>query len=227
MIAAFLLNCPNGAPAQLEAPTGSNIVRPGPARGPAGAASATDSGLVALPAFAACMIDHDQPAIERVIASFPDEREEKALWRLADSDCLSQGELRSTSRLLRGALYAELYRRSFSSRAPSLVSTSIDWVADAKGQLEAAAANYIALGQFAECLVLKHPEESRQLMLVPPRSQRESDALRAMMPDMGPCLAAGVEIKLSKPVVEALLAEALYRLSVKGAAATGATHASK
>jgi hypothetical protein len=224
MIAAFLLSWSSGAAAQLEAPTGSNIVRPGPARGPAGAASATDSGLVVLPGFAACMIDHDRSAIERIIAGFPDEKEYRALRLLADSDCLSLGELQSTVRLLRGALYAELYRLSFASHAPSLAGASIDWPSDAKGQPEGDAATYVALGQFAECLVLKHPEESRQLMLVPPRSKRESDALGAMMPDMGPCLAAGVQIKLSKPVVEALIAEALYRLSVKAAA--GVTHAS-
>ena len=182
---------------------------------------------MALPAFAACLVEHDQPEIERVIARFPDEKEHKALWRLADADCLSSGELTMTDQLLRGALYAELYRRSYSYHAPSISGAGIDWWADTTGQPDGDANNYVALRQFAECLVLKHPEESRQLMLVPPRSHREDEALGAMVPDMGPCLVAGVELKFSKPVVEGLIAEALYRLSVRGAAASAATHASQ
>jgi hypothetical protein len=227
-MAALLLAWGNGAtgPA-LAQEAGSHIVRPGPAQGPSGGLGAADSGRMALPAYAACLVEHDRAEIERVIARFPDEKEQTALWRLADADCLSSGELTMTDQLLRGALYAELYRRSYAYHAPSIAGASIDWWADTAAQEPAAANNFVALRQFAECLVQKHPEESRQLMLVPPRSRREDEALGAMTPDMGPCLVAGAELKFSKPVLEGLIAEALYRLSVKGAAAAGTSHASK
>jgi hypothetical protein len=226
MVAAFVLSWPSIGWAQREAPTGSNILRARPAEAPDTLGTA-EAGRVALPEFAACLVDHDRPDVERIIAGFPDDKQSKALNRLAGDECLASGELTVTDRLLRGALYAELYRRSFTDRAPSIADATVDWSTDAAGQPAEEAGLYVALRQFAQCLVQKHSGESRQLMFVPPRSHREDDALRAMTPDMAPCLVQGAQIRFSKDVLEGLIAEVLYRLSVVGARVSATTPARK
>lgn len=194
-------------------------------QGPAGGLSAEDDLRKMLPAYAACLVEHDRPDVERILARFPDAANDKALGNLDLRDCLYNVEITISNVTLRGALYAELYRRTYRERQPDLHGVSIDWWAVAAGQDKDRANNYVGLRQFAECLVQKHPQESRALMLVPPRSKREEDAVRTMVPDMGACLAAGSEVHLNIELIEALVAEALYRLSAKAAAAT-ATRAS-
>lgn len=166
--------------------------------------------------YAACVVKADRRLAEDFVTLFPHSRAARsAVIHMLNFGCLYEGSLFLRQELLRGALYRQLYIRSFSNFESTLRSEPIDLASDVAGQPESAARPYILERQFAECVVRSDPRMIRQIVLAPVASGAESSAFSAARPSFNPCFPTGATVEFSKSVLSSLLAEVLYRLSVK------------
>jgi hypothetical protein len=189
--------------------------------------SPVDKGRVVMALFAECVVDRMPAQARTYLAMFPDaEASQKAARRLATPECLEPNSalmvgINIDEMLLRGALYAALYKKAFKRNEPLLTETPVDYWADAKGQKTDFTNQYVAFRQFADCVVHKHGAESRSLVLADVAGEKERAAMAAIIPDLNTCMVAGSKVEFSKSVLIGLIAEALYRSSVPQMKANG------
>lgn len=65
------------------------------------------------------------------------------------------------------------------------------------------------------CIVRRDVAKSKALLASMPTSDAEKMAVKAITPEIGPCVSAGAELKLNAPNIRALIAYALYRAASK------------
>ena len=214
MIAA----CPAAvAQRSMETDTGSMIAVPTRARIPEeGAMSEINRGREVMRQFAQCALSRNQAGAERALAMPIGGAYYQAINKLAVDECLSSGTIKFKAPAMRGALFAELYRRKYRAADPGLVAEPVDFAANAgsDGVVQA------ALDTFADCVVRRDPADARAIVLRPIASKEQDKAFAAVYPHLGPCLAQGQQITLNKPTLENAFAEVLYReAATPGAAA--------
>jgi hypothetical protein len=134
---------------------------------------------------------------------------------LANDECLQSGELRFNPRLLRGSLYIAKYQRDFRSAEPQIRTEQVNYLpADLPKDDPQWKGVYYAVVSFSDCVVRANPASSRDLVLAPIATARESAALNALMPALSGCLPSGSKLKIGKEQLTGGIAEALYRLSI-------------
>jgi hypothetical protein len=128
--------------------------------------------------------------------------------------CLGTGRLRFGGVLFAGdvaeALLAEAAPRGSLAERAALNPGAAPFRAHDQGE------------EMCICVVRAAPAETEDLLATEQGSAEEATALRAVAPHVGPCLAAGVEIRLNRPALRAMLALTAYRLVQHNAAATPA-----
>ena len=105
-------------------------------------------------------------------------------------------------------------RRKRLERLPRLSAPIADADAETKQQQ--------GLLWFADCIVKRDRPAANDVIVRQVGSRAQDEAYARLMPDLGPCLPQGQQVKFSKPILEGVLAEALYRAP---AAASSMTHA--
>jgi hypothetical protein len=65
------------------------------------------------------------------------------------------------------------------------------------------------------CIVRRSPARAKAFVKSAVSSTEETTAFKAIVPDVGPCVTSGTEIKLNLPSLRAVVAYALYRASSK------------
>jgi hypothetical protein len=175
--------------------------------------------------FGQCIYSRRTGVAERFLVLAVDTQEYTSLQRslfttLADSCLEGDGELQFTDDLLRGALFEAAYRRKFGKKGPTNFALS-----PKTGQLEAYvqplsddARRQILLQDMGECVVRTDPKTVKLLILSSPESARENESVRTVTAKISPCLSNGQKAGFSRPSLRAILAEALYRLSVTATA---------
>ncbi|MBA2935795.1 hypothetical protein HZF05_17080 [Sphingomonas sp. CGMCC 1.13654] len=213
----LLAMIPTMASGQMEAETGSNIRTPAPAEIPYySKLSDADRARATIIAFSQCVVLREAHGVARVLSANPiGSNQNKLLSDLAIDDCLRYGELRMDATLLRGGLYAALYRLNYRKISPPLADQPIDFTPDIAGATGNEAQNYIGLRQFADCVVRKDPSNSRSLILSDVGSKIETADFSVLSSSFSACLAQGTKITFSKAVIHGLIAEALYREAVR------------
>jgi hypothetical protein len=212
MTAAF---CSDAAYAQrsVEIDTGSNIPVPKRARVPE-RGSMAERGNIVMREFARCTIDKKPGKVAALLAMPLGGEYDKAMRQVVTDDCLSAGEIRFQPILLRGALFTELWQRRVLAESKSkpwgpalpaydLNAPMVD--ADAKAQLQQ------SLLSFGDCIVKRDRPAANDVVVRQVGSKSQDEAYARLMPDLGPCLPQGQQVKFSKPILEGVLAEALYR----------------
>lgn len=121
----------------------------------------------------------------------------------------SGGQLRIPGPVVRSGLYGALYRADFGRHEGTLSEQPLDLAKDENRDLP----NYVALREFAECVVRSDPANSRAAVLAYVGSTAEKTAFAALAPKFGPCLPQGTQVEFSKTIIQGLLGEVLYRLS--------------
>lgn len=175
--------------------------------------------------FAECVVKRSGKNIRRFMNTAPGT---KAARDLADSfatdDCISAGEMTMNERLMRGAVYENLYVQEFkAAKAPGIASAlPVGSSATAAGS-EAENANEVALRTYAACVVLAAPESTRALVLTRVGTQAERTAFTAVMPLLSSCLDEKAKLAFSPSVLRGLIAEVLYKLTKAGAAVGAAS----
>lgn len=64
---------------------------------------------------------------------------------------------------------------------------------------------------FSLCVVRRNPDQSRAVLGTSSRSAEEAAAVKALIPDLGPCVPQGVQLKLDRYAIRSYVAMGLYR----------------
>jgi hypothetical protein len=214
-----------GALLALSAQTGSIIPQRGEPASPEGGEDSADAQQV-LNDFSRCVVLRNRRGVERFLALSPGSPGwSRAGSRIATSDCLLNGELRFQPPMFRGALYEALYRVQFGSRPlPDLTAAPpVNYAGADVASLNEVQRGWVALQSFGDCVVRGAPLAARTLVLSAVGTPEERRAFAAVMPALGPCLVAGVELRFSRPVLRGLISESLYRLTAAARASVPPT----
>lgn len=205
ILALFAVASP--AVAQREADTGTRFTRPKPAEIPDNPSlTEAERGRVALTQFAGCLLEQ----APRRSMDFLNTNKASAFRQLELSECLRSGTLRFDESLLRGALFAELYRREYTNKEPKLSDEPFDFASTLADDDQAR----IGLLMFADCVARQDLANARLFMLSRGGSNDEKKAFAALRPVIGPCVPQGQTVTLTKTAIGSALAEVIYQQSL-------------
>lgn len=194
------------APLSAQSETGTRIGGR-PAQAPAVGTNA-ERARIWLERYAECIARRDLKRSNAVIEApvgLPDAAVLKLIEQTKDS-CLSAGdadEMALNATLLRGALYADRLTRTTRRLTPEMIAGRTPDLT-AEGQRR-------TLLRFGDCVVRTDPSASLAYVAMHAASKGEDDALEALKPALGECVGSGDKVKLSRSVIEAALAEVIYR----------------
>lgn len=140
--------------------------------------------------------------IDTVIDSPAETQAFEALFNRTRNVCMgnfvSAGMLRAH---VRGVVAEGLFERIPSERVDAFIAAP-----------PAAPSAIVSLHDFARCYVVAHPQSARRLIEDTRLSTRgETEFVRSIAADFGPCLPAGNEVTIRPTSVRMAIAEALYR----------------
>ncbi len=200
-------------PGPTSAQSGSRLA-PVPPRTPSN--YSTEDGIRLLVSeFAGCVISHDRKHVDSYLATPPDSAESDRLWpTIAQTSCLSIGNLTLTDAGFRGGAYGRLYKSDFGKKGPGDFSAvpPIDYGQSVDSTV-AQQRTDIAARQFADCVVRADPADSKALVLSRIASSDETEAFDRLQPAARNCLNRGISATFTKAALRALVGEVLYRLS--------------
>lgn len=204
----------------------TRIVGPDPAKAPDTIRlSELDKSKLVTSRYVDCLVKKNRSGVDGFLSKYINREDTLEMGsKLAVSECLYTGELRMSGQVLRGQLFAALYRTDFDSPVSMTAGQRVDYRPDLPEDLlpdEGKSANiYVALRDFSDCVVTSDTKAIHKLVTTEVVSTSEKTAWDHVQSLMGPCLVEGVELKFSKSVLESLFAESIYRLSsqTKGAA---------
>ena len=201
---------------ETEIETGSHIPVPAKARISDDSHLAdADRGRVVLAEFARCTVASNRAAVERVLRLPLDTKYEHSVTNLARSGCLGNGMMKFSTKLFRGALFTELYRsRDYAQKHGESWNASFEKISLEQNPLthpSQEALQRLILMDFANCVIGRDGVNARASIMLPTASAPQEAALRALSPSFNACFPAGVSVTFSKPIIEGILAEVLYR----------------
>lgn len=178
--------------------------------------SNADRARTWLEGYAACIAKRDPKKVAEVLdAEIGDESRVSRLVVGNFDACLSTGgdadELRMSPRVLRGSLYAERVTKMV-GELPADMSQLPPVPLPPLATLDAENQKRFALVRFGECVMRADPANALAFVRADAGKAAESAALKNLSPLLGGCLDAGVQVELSRPVLETALAEAIYRV---------------
>lgn len=194
-----------------ELDTGSHIPVPRRARIVSSNLSQADNNRVTMSDFAKCVVARNPVAVARGLPiMIKGEQRQNILSGLATPQCLEDGQMSVPPRLMRGALFVELYRlyalRKKVIFAPAPLQ--LDEPLLPENRADPVEAGLLAFG---DCVVKRDEVTARHVVVSPTASAEQNAAFKVLIPNLGPCLIAGQKITFSKPIIEGVLAEVLYR----------------
>ena len=149
------------------------------------------------------------------VAQFPFSKgADEAARRMVTEECLLQGELSFSAEAVRGPVYQALYRKDFDRNDTTDLKGApiVDYAAGLAAE-DALASTTVNLRRFGDCTVRNNSAAARALAFSEVDSAAETEAFASLMPAMGGCVVQGDSIRFTRPLLRAVLAETLYRLS--------------
>ena len=157
--------------------------------------------------FSRCVAGRQEAAVIALLATDPSTSDYRSnMRRLAQSNwgCLGEGALKFHEALFAGGLAEALLRRR-NANTNLAARTAHD---PSRAALQARdEAELMSI-----CTVRSAPAQVEALLASEVASPEEAAAVRALMPQIGQCLAAGVNMRLNRPALRAALALATHRL---------------
>ena len=133
--------------------------------------------------------------------------------RLGTEACLTSGEIRFQTSLMRGYLFGEMYR-VHEARAPKTwiyPITPLDFTnTPPAGEDRQARVNFLLL-TMTHCLYLRDPVLVRDIIMNDPASPKQKAAYRSLIPKLGACVPKDTTFELSRSAIESAFGEYLYR----------------
>ena len=177
-----------------------------------------------LQGYAACVSKRYSKRVETLLDAGLDAR--TPFSKIVDGTydpCLSEGgtadELLMSSRLLRGALYADRVKRT-TRRLDAAALPAAMLAFPSASMLDGDAKARVSLVRFGECVMRRDPGEALAFVRADAGNASETKSLARLVPAISPCIDKGAQVRLSRSVLEAALAEAIdrtLRLSVPAA----------
>lgn len=179
--------------------------------------SPAERARVALNGFVLCRISDDMPEFKALVQAHPvpklaHEAYSKFALDNTAQHCLFDGDLRLSPELFAGSGYLAALRLTYrrAENVPAL--QSVDYAAltdpnDPEGQY------FISTRTFAQCVVMAAPQTVAELLFSREISISEADSLAELTQHLGPCLAQGRQLTITRPLLFGWLAESLYRSS--------------
>ena len=200
------------ASAQQETEFGSRIMRPSPAEPDyRSKLSKGNQARAMVDDFALCTLQYSRKAVASALALTPgDTDSHSSLNKLAQPRCLRDATLRMPPELLRGALFRAKLLDEFVDRRLVFAAQPLDPTRFAHDLENRQQVQHALLQDFASCVVRAKPAAAAAFVTEEAGSKKEQKALDDLGPALGPCLSNGQKIKLSRDVLGAQLAEALY-----------------
>lgn len=219
-LAFFLIAlCGTAAPVfaqrQLEQQTGSRVGQPRAARIPDRVGiSEIDRGHIVMAEFARCTLDRNQARVAAVLAMPVEGKLAAAYNQIVSNNCLSSGEIKFNTRLLRGALFAEIWRRQRDDDAGVWADGGkpkpIDFEA-IPATISDGIRQHYGLLMLADCIIKAGASDAGELVAAPIGGEQQALAYEKVKPLLGPCVDDGSSVTLSKQILEGALAEVLIR----------------
>lgn len=189
--------------------------------------SNTERARIWLERYAACIAKRDPKHLAGVLDA--PINQDVAVGKLVEGNydsCLSAGatadELRMNARLMLGALYAERVTRMVGRLTPDMLPPDV-LPLPSGADLDQPARARASLVRFGECVMRKNPPAALEFVAADAGKSRETAALKDLVPYLGQCVDAGVQFQLSRSILEASLAEAIYRTLQNSDPAKGST----
>jgi hypothetical protein len=146
-----------------------------------------------------------------------DARSAAELRSLASSECMPVDHsgnvysLKFSTVDSRGALYNVLYKKAFgSSSAPKISAVSAPDFASEFVKNEAVA-NIVEVRKLGDCVVVADASAVHSLLIAAPDSDKERQAFTSITPRLAGCMFSSSQLRLSRPFVRGMLAEAAYK----------------
>ena len=197
LAAAFLIPAVSPAQAQRDPSRAMRL----------GEAPSSPQDLRILDRFSRCVAGRQENAAIALLAADPSTSDHRNnMRRLAQSNwgCLGSGTLKFNEVLFAGGLAEALLRRG-NANTNIAARTAHD---PSRAALQARdEAELMSI-----CTVRAAPAQVEALLASEVASPEEAAAVRALMPHVGQCLAAGVNMQLNRPALRAALALATHRL---------------
>lgn len=180
--------------------------------------SELDKSKLVMSRYADCLVKENRRGVNSFLGEYINRDDALQMGsKLAVVDCLYDGELRMSGRVLRGQLFAALYKTEFENPVSLAVGQMVDYRSDLPDDLlpdEAKPADvYVALREFSDCVVTSDTKAIHKLVTTEVVTTSDRTAWDHVQSLLGPCLVEGVELTFSKSVLESLFAESIYRLS--------------
>lgn len=166
--------------------------------------------------FGSCLLKRTPKYGERVaLDPVHTDEYEKLLDRMLVADCLSHGEIRFPTNIIRSAVIEALYIEQYGRSGPTEFSQvpPIDYLAGYPADLPGNARLVVALAKFGDCVSRKDAVNARALVVSFPGSGEETQRLKALGPSFNGCVIQGEKLTFSRSVIRGAVSEGLFRLS--------------
>jgi hypothetical protein len=167
--------------------------------------------------FGTCTVKHDPSgSLEFVNTPIDSPQFASVMKRVVSPDCLDLGGLQVQPLILRGSVFAALYRKEFRRAAPDLkLVPMVEYSTGYATPLSDAASNLVGLARLGDCVVRADAGSARELVLNHPETPAEERAIGRIAAVMPACIEKGRTIGFSRDMIRAAVAEALYRLTAQ------------
>jgi hypothetical protein len=163
------------------------------------------------PAIAAarCLVKDGSGRVWRALDGGLGKTFEEAVARLDVKRCLPKSSAGQLPSGLRGAMYAEMYRKFGPEAKWTPSSPVLDWVPQLRSSDP-----MLAAYKFSSCIIARNPEASRKFVLDEPGTDEAKQQLSALIPALQSCLPPGQTLRLSVNALTGLLAESLFHIDL-------------
>lgn len=206
-LACFALTAP--AMAQTENPTGSRVGRPKPAAAPTSARMSDEvRGLRTTFDFAQCLYLSSKEKLRAELRHGP-VNSESLTPLVVKSDCLRGGDLTMPTPLIMGAIYRTFYIQELKDVPLDNLGEPINYFASID-TTNPDAVFAATLADFSSCVVRADPANAKAFVTGIPGEPQFENALKLMIPQLGPCMVEGLEVTFNKSNIAATISTALY-----------------
>jgi hypothetical protein len=175
--------------------------------------------------FAKCVIGskkRQEKALAYLMIPNGDPRQNVEGSAIAKSECAMPGsQMRFQGDLFAGTLYTALYRKFYVKTPPGDLSAIEPAVYESEFKVTTTpvGTEQLALRAFGDCAVLQNPAAAHDFAISEMRGQNEKAALPAVVEATGLCVSAGSTLKFSRTILKGVIAESLYKMRNRQAAA--------
>jgi len=203
--AVFLLMAMSLCPSvSLAQETGSHLTGKEPARIDHEGEFTGSEAREILDAYASCLVKRRYMIVQKAL-SMPENSAEqyKAIVNLSQSECLVNGSLQFSAKVIRASLYKALVQKDFGRKLPVFRSS-----------VQPSVGRDSLVRDFSACIVHREPAAVHRVLMARAGSKQETASLTAIFPALGECIDPASKLAFGKIELIGLLAESFYREAV-------------